>query len=186
MDQYDKHISNQQQVLMNQEAMRRNALQMALQRQAQQARQPQSDQDMSAIGKLIGALGNDDFKRSVHRFDTAPIFELLGMGNPREALPDWLFINRDSLPTESRSNKSPLEILRERFTRQAPPQPLPQPLENEGLAEIMRQSATQRLREATPEDRRMILERTEGAGSLLDTLPRNEPLPYGMSYPVQR
>ena len=50
----------------------------------------------SNIGEAIGALGGDEWKQQVRRFDNAPIWELLGIENPRESLPDWLFMDKDS------------------------------------------------------------------------------------------
>ena len=41
----------------------------------------------SNIGEAIGALGGDEWKEQVRRFDNAPIRELLGVENPRKTLP---------------------------------------------------------------------------------------------------
>ena len=75
----------------------------------------------SNIGEAIGALGGDEWKQQVRRFDNAPIWELLGIENPRESLPDWLFMDKDSLPPKSTSENSPFEQLKERFNPKAPP-----------------------------------------------------------------
>ena len=89
--------------------------------QAEEQKPDYGSMPASNIGEAIGALGGDEWKEQVRRFDNAPIWELLGIENPRKTLPDWLFVDRGSLPPKSTSENSPFEQLKERFNQEAPP-----------------------------------------------------------------
>ena len=75
--------------------------------------------EASNIGKVIGMLGGDEWKRNVREFDNSPLYHKFGMTRNefRDHIPDWILDQsiRPKADIIDREGLSPFEILLQNF-----------------------------------------------------------------------